>query len=242
MQQSSTSPSWRILPIADQAVCVDFGEVIDEQINQRVTALAARVKDAALTGVVSLIPTYRALTVGYDSTQIRQALLVAQLKALLTQPDAPGQRAKCWTIPVSYGGDHGVDLAALAALHHLTPQQVISLHCAATYRVYMIGFMPGFAYLGGLDHRLHTPRRESPRLKTPAGSISIGGMQTAVGSVEAPSGWHLIGRTPVHSFVPDRETPFLFSAGDHVCFTPVAAADFTRLQAQPDYLPDWTWQ
>ena len=239
MQQSSTSPSWRILPIADQAVCVDFGEVIDEQINQRATALAARVKDAALTGVVSLIPTYRVLTVGYDSTRIRQAMLVTQLQALLTQPDAPGQRAKCWTIPVSYGGDHGVDLATL---HHLTPQQVISLHCAATYRVYMIGFMPGFAYLGGLDSRLHTSRRESPRLKTPAGSISIGGMQTAVGSVEAPCGWHLIGRTPVRSFVPDRETPFLFSAGDRVRFTPVSADAFTRLQAQSDYLPNWTWQ
>nr|WP_243465987.1 carboxyltransferase domain-containing protein [Sodalis glossinidius] len=103
---------------------MDFGEVIDEQINQRVTALAARVKDAALT-------------VGYDSTQIRQALLVAQLQALLTQPDSLGQRAKCWTIPVCYDGDHGVDLATLAALHHLTPQQVINLHCAATYRVYM---------------------------------------------------------------------------------------------------------
>nr|WP_243465986.1 carboxyltransferase domain-containing protein [Sodalis glossinidius] len=100
--------------------------------------------------------------------------------------------------------------------------------------------MPGFAYLGGLDRRLHTSRRELPRLKTPAGSI--GSMQTAVGSVEAPSGWHLIGRMPVRSFVLDRETPFLFSAGDHVRFTPVAVAVFTRLEEQPDYLPDWTWQ
>ncbi|AHF76804.1 Allophanate hydrolase subunit 1 [Sodalis praecaptivus] len=242
MRQSLNTPSWRILPIADQAVCVDFGEVIDEQINQRVTALAARVRGAALTGVLSLIPTYRALTVAYDSTQIRQTQLVAQLQELLRQPDAAGQRAKCWTIPVSYGGEHGVDLADLAALHHLTPQQVIDLHSAALYRVYMIGFMPGFAYLGGLVPRLHTSRRESPRLKTPAGSISIGGMQTAVGSVEAPSGWHLIGRTPVRSFVPDREQPFLFSAGDRIRFTPVCAGTFTRLQAQGDYLPDWTWQ
>ncbi|WP_413735978.1 5-oxoprolinase subunit PxpB [Sodalis sp. RH21] len=242
MEHRPASAEWRILPIADQAVFVDFGEIIDEAINNRVTSLAARVRQAALAGVTSLVPTYRALTVSYDSTRVRQAVLVRQLEALLMTHDVATPKVRCWTIPVSYGGEQGIDLIALAALHAISPQRVIDIHSAATYRVYMIGFMPGFAYLGGLDPRLHTSRRESPRLKTPSGSISIGGMQTAVGSVEAPSGWHLIGRTPVRSFMPEREEPFLFSAGDRVRFQPIDGGTFIRLHGQSDYLPEWTWQ
>ena len=234
--------SWRILPIADQAVAIDFGEVIDEAINARVTALAARVRQNQVEGVTSLVPTYRALTVGYDSTQTRQQTLIATLTALLSQPDAPAERVRLWEIPVNYGGANGVDLEWLAQTHGLSPQEVITRHTAASYRVYMMGFMPGFAYLGGLDPLLHTSRRESPRLKVPQGSISIGGMQTAVGSVEAPSGWHLIGRTPVRSFDPQRAQPFLFSAGDRVKFSAIGVDQYQDLQAQADYLPQWRWQ
>lgn len=239
---SKNSAPWRILPIADQAVYVDFGEVIDEAINGRVTALAARVRQAEVPGVTSLVPTYRALTVGYDSTKTRQAKLIETLTELLSQPDGGGERVKIWTIPVNYGGEQGIDLSWLAQTHGLSEQEVISRHAAASYRVYMIGFMPGFAYLGGLDPQLHTSRRESPRLKVPAGSISIGGMQTAVGSVEAPSGWHLIGRTPVRSFAPERAEPFLFSAGDRVKFTPIDAGQYHDLAAKADLLPEWSWQ
>jgi len=233
---------WRILPIADQAVTVDFGDVIDEVINARVTALASRVRQGAVAGVTSLVPTYRALTVGYDSTKTQQSALVATLNVLLSQPDGEADPVKIWTIPVNYGGAQGVDLDWLAQTHRLSPQEVVERHVAGSYRVYMIGFMPGFAYLGGLDPLLHTSRRESPRLKVPAGSISIGGMQTAVGSVEAPSGWHLIGRTPVRSFAPERAEPFLFSAGDRICFTAIGVEEYTHLQAKTDYLPEWTWQ
>lgn len=233
---------WRILPIADQAVYVDFGEVIDEAVNARVTALAARVRHAGVKGVTSLVPTYRALTVGYDSTQTRQHALIATLHNLLSQPDGEADPVRLWEIPVNYGGDNGVDLDWLAQFHHLSSEEVIARHSAVAYRVYMIGFMPGFAYLGGLDPLLHTSRRESPRLKVPAGSISIGGMQTAVGSVEAPSGWHLIGRTPVRSFAPERDSPFLFRAGDRVRFSAIDLEAYQDLSSQTDYLPTWTWQ
>lgn len=233
---------YRIASIADHALSIDFGEVIDAAVNARVTGLAKRVAAADIAGVTGLVPTYRALTVAYDCTRIRQAALRERLEALLAQADGPAEPVRLWQLPVVYGGVHGIDLDWLADQHRLDPQEVIRLHGAVSYRVYMIGFMPGFAYLGGLDPRLHTSRRESPRLKTPAGTVSIGGMQTAVASVEAPSGWHLIGRTPARSFVPGRAEPFLFRAGDEIRFAPIDAEAFDALAAQPDYLPAWTWR
>jgi KipI family sensor histidine kinase inhibitor len=241
-QVNETQIPWRILPIADQAVYVDFGDVIDESINARVTALASRVRHGNILGVTSLVPTYRALTVGYDSTKTQQTRLIATLTELLSQPDDEAEPVRLWTIPVNYGGEQGIDLAWLAHSHGLSQEEVIERHVAVSYRVYMMGFMPGFAYLGGLDPLLHTSRRESPRLKVPAGSISIGGMQTAVGSVEAPSGWHLIGRTPVRSFDPERAEPFLFRAGDRIRFAPICVEEYVHLLAQADFLPEWRWQ
>ncbi|WP_205884853.1 5-oxoprolinase subunit PxpB [Pseudomonas syringae] len=242
MNIEEPEPSLRIAPIADHALYIDFGEVIDAAVNQRVTALAKRVGEARIDGVTGLIPTYRALTVAYDCTRIRQGRLIGHIERLLAEPDAAADPVRSWEVPVAYGGEHGVDLQWLSEHHQLDPDTVIRLHSAVGYRVYMIGFMPGFAYLGGLDARLHTSRRESPRLKTPAGSVSIGGMQTAVASVEAPSGWHLIGRTPARSFEPSREQPFLFSAGDEIRFTPISTEEFDALWAQPDYVPQWTWR
>lgn len=232
----------RIASIADHALSVDFGEVIDAAINQKVTALAQRIAAAGIDGVLGLVPTYRSLTVNYDCTRIRQTPLRARIELLLADADAPPGPLRSWRVPVCYGGEHGIDLEWLADQHQLTAAEVIRRHSTVAYRVYMIGFMPGFAYLGGLDERLHTSRRESPRLKTPAGSVSIGGMQTAVASVEAPSGWHLIGRTPARSFVPAREQAFLFGAGDEIRFTPIEADEFAELAAQADYLPTWSWR
>jgi KipI family sensor histidine kinase inhibitor len=216
---------YRIAAIADHALSIDFGEVIDAVVNARVTGLAKRVAAADIAGVTGLVPTYRALTVAYDCTRIRQAALRERLEALLAQADGPAEPVRLWQLPVVYGGVHGIDLDWLADQHRLDPQEVIRLHGAVSYRVYM-----------------HTSRRESPRLKTPAGTVSIGGMQTAVASVEAPSGWHLIGRTPARSFVPGRAEPFLFRAGDEIRFAPIDTEAFDALAAQPDYLPAWTWR
>lgn len=242
MSTLSPDQGWRIASIADQALLVDFGEHIDAAINARVMALAERVRRANIPGVTGLVPTYRALTVGYDSLVIRQAALRARLAQLLDEPDELAPAIRCWDVPVAYGGEEGVDLPWLAEQHGLSVAQVIALHCAVPYRVYMIGFVPGFAYLGGLDERLHTSRRVSPRLLTPAGSISIGGQQTAVSSVAAPSGWHLIGRTPVRSFDPSRQEPFVFAAGDEIRFRSIERVEFAELEAQPGYLPQWEWR
>jgi KipI family sensor histidine kinase inhibitor len=218
----------RILPCGDGAVSVEFGATIDPEINARVLALDAIVADA-IPAVVESVPTYRSLLVRYDpllSTfdEIRTGLL-----AIASDLPAKPRTGRLWQVPVVYGGAFGIDLDDVAALHGLSRSGLIDRHTAPTYQVYMIGFLPGFAYLGGLDQSIATPRRTSPRLVTPAGTISIGGIQALVAAMEAPSGWHLLGRTPVRAFMPARDPPFLLTPGDRVRFRPIDPAAFEAL-------------
>jgi KipI family sensor histidine kinase inhibitor len=154
-----------------------------------------------------------------------------RIEKLVPKSAADEAPARRWTLPVAYGGAHGLDLEDVARAHGLTTDEVIALHSGAEYRVYMIGFSPGLAYLGGLPEPLHTPRRTSPRLRVPASSVSIGGIQAAVFSVEIPSGWHLLGRTPERMFDLRRTQPFLLGAGDRVRFRPISPAEYERLAA-----------
>jgi len=227
----STNP--RILACGDAALAVEFGSIIDPRLNARVLALEARIHAApavaGLNGIVETVPTYRSLLVHYNPVETTFERLSEVLLALSKDlPDEPGT-GRLWRIPVVYGGAFGVDLEEVAERHGLTPAQVIDKHAAPTYRIYMIGFVPGYAYLGGLDPALATPRRETPRLKTPAGTISIGGIQAVVASIEAPSGWHLLGRTPVRSFMPSRNPVFLLEAGDSVTFEPIDGSRWDEL-------------
>jgi KipI family sensor histidine kinase inhibitor len=141
---------------------------------------------------------------------------------------APREGAR-WRVPVIYGGSFGEDLIAVAAQHGLTPDEVIARHAAPEYRVYMIGFMPGYTYLGGLDPSIATPRRAEPRLATPAGSIAIGGVQASIQCLAAPSGWHLLGRTPARTYHPTRDPMFLMSPGDRVSFYRIPATSWDAL-------------
>lgn len=227
-----THPLPRVVPVGDAAILIELGLDVDPAINDRVLALGALVRGMALEGVVEVVPTYRSLLVHFQPELVDGEALLARLRGLdLEHPGAvPAGRA--WTVPVVYGGPFGIDLEAVAERHGLTPEEVVAIHTAKAYRVYMIGFAPGFTYLGGLDPRLHTPRRDNPRLKTPAGSVSVGGIQTGVASVEAPSGWHLLGRTPVRTFHAAREPAILFQAGDTVRFRPIPAEAFEELWAR----------
>lgn len=218
----------RILPCGDAALAVEFGSVIDPRLNARVLALDAQVK-AGVPGILETVPTYRSLLVHYDPTATDYETLAARLLELAGNLSDEPVEGRLWRIPVVYGGPFGIDLEDVADRHGLTPAQVIEKHSAPIYRVYMIGFVPGYAYLGGLDPDLATPRRETPRLKTPAGTISIGGIQAVVASIEAPSGWHLLGRTPVRSFMLGRDPIFLLEAGDRVRFEPIEAERFEGL-------------
>ncbi len=219
----------RVVPVGDTAILIELGETIDPAINAAVLALDARIRALALEGVVELVPTYRSLLVHYDPERVDGRALLDRLSALdFDHPGVPPE-GRLWTVPVCYGGEFGIDLEALAARHGLTTEEVVRLHTAPRYRVYMVGFVPGFTYLGGLDPRLHTPRLPDPRPRTPAGSVSIGGMQTGIASIPIPSGWHLIGRTPVRTFDPERDPPLLLEPGDLVRFVPIDPATFHEL-------------
>lgn len=219
----------RIVPVGDAAILVELGETVDPAINAAVLALDARLRALAWPGVVEIVPTYRSLLVHYDPDTVDPEHLVEALRALDPGHAGPPPEGRLWTVPVAYGGEFGIDLEAVAARHGMTPEQVVALHTAPTYRVYMVGFIPGFTYLGGLDPRLATPRRDDPRARTPAGTISIGGIQAGIASLEAPSGWHLLGRTPVRTFDPERDPAFLLEPGDRVRFVPIDAATFAEL-------------
>ena len=218
----------RIEPLGDRAVQIVLGDAPDETTRRRIAAAAGRVRGVA--GVTECVPGFTSLTVHYDPLRIA-APLEFTLPALLERLEAAGDAGRLVEIPVCYGGDFGPDLEAVAALHGLAADEVVRLHTAAEYRVHLIGFVPGFPYLGGLDARLHTPRLDAPRTAVPAGSVGIGGAQTGVYPIESPGGWRLIGRTPTAIFDARRDPPALLRAGDRIRFRAVDAGSFRRLEA-----------
>jgi 5-oxoprolinase (ATP-hydrolysing) subunit B len=223
-------PPPRLLPSGDSAVTVEFSRNIDDAANERVLSLDRALKDAPIEGVTETVPTYRSLLVHYDPVRIDFDTLGAKLVALAQQP-TPTQSAlksRRWRIPVAYGGENGIDLDDVAKHFNTTPDEIVARHIGGQYRVAMIGFSPGWSYLSGLDKSLHMSRRQDPRIMTPGGTISIGGVQTGIQCLAAPSGWHLLGRTPVRTYQLHRDPIFLLEPGDHVTFVPIDAKTFAE--------------
>ena len=205
----------------DTAISVVFGDSIDSDISDRVMELDAALQEARIPGIVETVPTYCTLMIHIDPALLHLQSLRERICEMTRTFAGKRKSGRCWQVPVAYGGRHGVDLDSVAEHCRLTPDAVIKLHSEAVYTVSMIGFLPGFSYLSGLADRLAVPRRCEPRLSIPPSSIAIGGAQTAIGSVEGPSGWHLIGRTPVRPFMPGRQPVFLFEPGDEIRFSPI---------------------
>ncbi|KIZ45509.1 MULTISPECIES: 5-oxoprolinase subunit PxpB [Rhodopseudomonas] len=227
--EANNPTACRILPSGDAAITVEFSRQISAEANQRVLALDRALAREPIAGITETVPTYRSLLVHYDPEQIGFDALAAQLTELAQAPTELESIAKRrWRIPVCYGGEHGIDLDDIAATCGLSADEVVARHVAAEYRVAMIGFTPGWSYLSGLDAALQMPRRQNPRLLTPAGTISIGGVQTGVQCLAGPSGWHLIGRTPVRTYQLHREPIFLLEPGDAVNFVAIDAAQFAE--------------
>jgi KipI family sensor histidine kinase inhibitor len=218
----------RILPSGDSAITVEFSRNIDDAANQRVLALDRALANAPVYGVTETVPTYRSLLVHYDPTLIDFDKLGEKLVELALLPVPPMTKTRRWRVPVVYGGEHGVDLEDVAKTLKTTPDDIVARHVAGDYRVAMIGFTPGWSYLSGLEEGLHMPRRQNPRLLTPAGTISIGGVQTGVQCLAGPSGWHLLGRTAVRTYQLHRDPTFLLEPGDHVKFAAVDAKTFAE--------------
>ena len=217
----------RIEPLGDCAVQVVLGDAPGEPARRRVAAAARRV--AGLPGLIECVPGFTTLTIHYDPLQFG-SLESSLAHALADLDESAGDDGRLVEIPVCYGGELGPDLESVASLHGLAADEVVALHAAGDYRVHLVGFVPGFPYLGGLDAKLATPRRDSPRTAVPAGSVGIGGAQTGIYPVESPGGWQLIGRTPLRLFDARRDPPALLRAGDRIRFVAVDAETFRRLE------------
>ncbi len=218
----------RLLPSGDSAVTVEFSRNIDDDANWRVLALDRAMAAEPVKGVTETVPTYRSLLVHYDPVTIGFDGLGEKLLALAQRPAPAVVRTRRWRIPVVYGGEHGIDLEDVAKALNATPGEIVARHVAGDYRVAMIGFTPGWSYLSGLTESLHLPRRQNPRLLTPAGTISIGGVQTGIQCLAGPSGWHLLGRTAVRTYQLHRDPIFLLEPGDAVTFVSVDAKVFAE--------------
>lgn len=217
----------KILPAGDQALVVEFGQTISEELNRKVQILNQEIIDRKIEGIVETVPTFRSLLVTYDPAVVSFQKIKRMLETIPADMDPSGRQGhRVVEIPVCYGGEFGEDLPDVAAHAGLSEEEVIRLHSAKEYNIYMLGFLPGFPYLGGLDPRLHTPRLANPRTKIPAGSVGIGGEQTGIYPLDSPGGWRLIGRTPLKLYDPDREEPFLYQAGDYIRFVPITREEY----------------
>ncbi len=226
--KSELYSSPRYLPFGESGLVVEFGRTISLEANQKVVALTAALEKAAIDGIKELVPTYRSLLVCYDPLKTNFDLLVSVVKNLRTNLNSSEARikAKRIVIPVVYGEEYGSDLAYVAETHGLTEQQVVKTHSGTEYRVYMIGFVAGFPYLGEVPDEIATPRLEVPRLKVPAGSVGIAEKQTGIYPRAAPGGWRIIGRTATKLFDPEQQPPALLGAGDKVRFKPISEEEY----------------
>lgn len=232
------SETYKIKPVGCQAVQVLFEQKIEESVNEKVMALREMLSGSsrAFSGVPAgavceTIPTFASLLIYYDPMRTDYVSMKHMLEALLSGMGQEKQaKGRLIEIPVCYGGTYGEDLKFVAEHAHLSEEEVIRVHSGRDYRIYMLGFLPGFPYLGGMDERICTPRLESPRMRIPAGSVGIGGAQTGIYPLESPGGWRLIGRTPVKLFNPQKNGELPYAAGDWIRFRPVGEDEYERLR------------
>jgi KipI family sensor histidine kinase inhibitor len=221
--------TFRVVPAGDSALFIEFDERIDPVVNARAIAAADGIREAAIPGVRDVVPAYRTVAVYFDPLRTPYDRLLHEVQRCAGHPPAavtsPAQPVR---IPVCYGGDFGPDLPAVARFGEITEQEAVEIHTRTTYRVFMLGFVPGFAYLGIVDSRIAAPRHSTPRVRVPAGSVGIAGVQTGIYPTETPGGWQLIGRTPLKPFDAARPAPFLMKAGDAVQFYAIGRNEYDR--------------
>jgi inhibitor of KinA len=221
----------RFLPAGDTAVVVEFGLDIDRAVSERVLRLSTRVREAALPGVIETVPTFRSLAIHYDPLTTSGAAVAEAARLFLDDAAHESKPQRLWRVPACYEEPYGPDLADVAERTGLTPAEVVSLHTTTQFHVYMVGFLPGFPYMGDLPPELVLPRRTDPRVRVPAGSVAMAMAMTGVYPVESPGGWHLIGATPIRLFDLAWEQPAQFAPGDAVRFDPVTPAEYERVRA-----------
>ena len=229
-----------ISPVGDCAISIDFGQVIDPKINRQIRQVIEQIKVLQLDGIIELVPTYCALLVQYDAMVYSYSDICRILEPTLQESvtDSANELVTIVEIPTVYGGEFGPDLGFVASYNHLSEAEVVSIHSGTDYLVYMLGFIPGFTYLGGMDPRIATPRLSSPRTLIPAGSVGIAGEQTGTYPSDSPGGWQIIGRTPVTMYDMSKEQAALLQAGDYVRYVPIDENEFHRIKSMGmEYIP-----
>ena len=229
-----------ISPVGDRAISIDFGQVIDPTINRHIRQTIERIKELQLEGIIELVPTYCALLVEYDAMLYSYSEICNIIEPTLEEgmTNTTNELVTVVEVPTVYGGEFGPDLSFVASHNHLSEDEVISIHSGTDYLVYMLGFIPGFTYLGGMDSRIATPRLSSPRTLIPAGSVGIAGEQTGTYPSDSPGGWQIIGRTPVTMYDMSKAQAALLNAGDYVRYVPIDESEFHRIKALgTDYVP-----
>jgi len=231
------TPSYHMYPCGDHALTIEMGDAIDPVINQKVISLFHQLKKNKIDGVKDIIPAYHSLTLVYDTAYLKNKVKTSTVyewicKQIESTLDNIGfvdaENIRQISIPVCYDEILAPDLFELAAMHQLSVDDLIEIHSSSPYRVFMIGFLPGFAYMGSVDPRIATPRKISPRTKVPAGSVGIAGEQTGIYPFDSPGGWQLIGRTPVKMFDVQRSEPCFLQPGDEVRFYPITLHEFEK--------------
>jgi KipI family sensor histidine kinase inhibitor len=231
-------PVPRIVPAGDAAVTFEFGETIDPVINDRVIAFVRSVDRLALPGIVETVPTYRSATIYFDPAADHLDRLIARLMMEAHAAGPSSLKPRRVDIPVLYGGEWGPDLEDVAAFGKVSIDEAVALHISVEYRVYMLGFSPGFPYMGSIPETIAMPRLPTPRLHVPAGSVGIAGSQTGIYPTDGPGGWRLIGRTPLRLYDSNRAKPFLFEQGDRVRFVSVERQEFDRISETSAQSPE----
>ena len=231
---------YRLFPLGDCAITIEFGEHMSIESHQTIQSLTSFLDDNPPNWMVEYVSAYTTLTLYYDPMKIpwshsKQTLpyvfVCEQLNRLLsTFETETTSQTRTVEIPVCYGGEFGPDLNLVANVNHLTIDEVIQIHTSNEYLVYMIGFAPGFPYLGGMSEIIATPRKETPRLTIPSQSVGIAGKQTGIYPIETPGGWQIIGRTPFKLFRPNENPPTLLKAGDKVCFRSISLQEYLELE------------
>lgn len=232
MTAAAPYPGARYLTAGDRGLLVEYGEGIDLDVNRRVRSMAMILEQQRPVGIVEIIPTYRSLLVVYEpSATSPEDLRTAMENAEKSIADARIALPAVVEIPVCYGGEFGPDIGFVAQTHDLSEEEVIKIHSGNGYPIYMIGFTPGFPFLGGLPEILHTPRLPTPRTRVPEGSVGIANGQTGIYPVASPGGWQLIGRTPLTLFNPQKAKPFLYKTGETIRFKPITGEQYQQIAA-----------
>lgn len=223
----------RYLLAGDSALLMEFGNEVSKQINANIRQTLENIEKKKVKGIIELIPTYRSITVEYNPLEIKYNELVKKLDECVADvKDDETGNVRLIELPTAYGGEFGPDIGFVAEHSGLSEEEVIKIHAGTDYLVYMLGFIPGFTYLGGMDERIATPRLKSPRLKIEAGSVGIAGTQTGTYPSESPGGWQIIGRTPLKLYDETKEPPVFINAGDYIRYIPISAEEFEKIKKE----------